>query len=894
MPDATEEKGLLSDAKNATLVNSADDPISMFLKDDPSDMGFVRKSLSGKVIEPYKPSLQIAWAYFEHVTLPRYFVHNKEIHGEYVLAEKGESDEATRLYPVWDTPAKDLGDFGIGIGIYFWTLKCLAYILLLGGIINIPVLEYYSSFAYRQNITDGFNWFLRASAICTNYEWAACPTCTADDWDGRPFSAKSTDRYAATADGQHRFILVNRCGDVTLTQGFCSLAAVIFVITAIYVMQWHSKKAETKLDEAVQTASDYSVQVENPPFDEGYDPEDWKSYFSQFGTVVAVTVAVDNEGLTKVLLERRSYLKLLVDRLPANFKYNKHDLEPVVNAAEPLAWYERLMMSYDPEGLHTKIKELDENIRASVKQRYNLSQVFVTFDTEEGQRNALRKLEISTFDSLHNNKSVVPEEYLFKGKHMLRLSEPAEPNTIRWTDLDETILVRMKARLHSSFLMAIFILFDVILLNTCFLYFGAGTTGFAVTFMNYASFYVITFFVSYESHPSEGERESSMYLKANLFSVINTIGISVFLTPFADTLSGKEGSNLNALYAIYFYAIIQTPILQICDPKSFLFTFVLAPQAPDQRRMNSYFKGSYWNLSQRYTAMSIVLYLTMFYSVLFPSGYLLGSMALAVQYWTDKFCLLRMWSPKPALGNTTAKNDRLVLNLMIVLFAMFSAGAYSSFPYDNTCDETTIVPSDYVGSFTAFDIDKVEVQIPPIASESTSSKFCDQDIVGSVLTSFHWRKASEEWMNSDQKEIAAVFGWTSIVVTLVVSFLLYLKLKKGPLRKFFFKVYEPDGVASAKKFSELKEVALYIPQERVFGNSFPLLLIDTSDIATEFIGWTDPYNLYEEHNVIFDVSVLADMMDSPAVDEKKMFGAFKYWPSSEKRENDHGDHHVCC
>ena len=66
------------------------------------------------------PSLDAAWAYFEHVTLARYLLSNdaasSSARDTMRRAEAGETTHPTRLYNVWSTPEKDLGDFGLGIG----------------------------------------------------------------------------------------------------------------------------------------------------------------------------------------------------------------------------------------------------------------------------------------------------------------------------------------------------------------------------------------------------------------------------------------------------------------------------------------------------------------------------------------------------------------------------------------------------------------------------------------------------------------------------------------------------------------------------------------------------------------------------------------------------------
>ena len=82
----------------------------------------------------------------------------------------------------------------------------------------------------------------------------------------------------------------------------------MIVAIALYLFCFEIlKRKEVCFDEAAQTASDYSIRIENPPGD-ATDPDEWKAFFSQFGTdndgdgqeenhvVTCCTVALDNEG----------------------------------------------------------------------------------------------------------------------------------------------------------------------------------------------------------------------------------------------------------------------------------------------------------------------------------------------------------------------------------------------------------------------------------------------------------------------------------------------------------------------------------------------------------------------------------------------------------------------
>ena len=102
-----------------------------------------------------QPSLQKAWAYFEHVALSRYVLEPKEQserkslivrilrkfrkgNKQLQMAEPGENELPTKLYDPIFTPHKQLGDFGLGIGLYFSTLRAITILTFLAGVLSTP------------------------------------------------------------------------------------------------------------------------------------------------------------------------------------------------------------------------------------------------------------------------------------------------------------------------------------------------------------------------------------------------------------------------------------------------------------------------------------------------------------------------------------------------------------------------------------------------------------------------------------------------------------------------------------------------------------------------------------------------------------------------------------
>lgn len=65
----------------------------------------------------------------------------------------------------------------------------------------------------------------------------------------------------------------------------------------------------------------------------------------------------------------------------------------------------------------------------------------------------------------------------------------------------------------------------------------------------------------------------------------------------------------------------------------------MAPIAVDHQRMNLYFQGTAYDLSERYTNMTNVLFTTFYYSTIFPSSFFFTAATLFVHYWTGKLCV---------------------------------------------------------------------------------------------------------------------------------------------------------------------------------------------------------------------------------------------------------------
>jgi hypothetical protein len=266
---------------------------------------------------PNRPSLEEAWHHYEHVTLPRCYQRSDGLlispqsQEQSLLEEstadatatttttttktktKGESD--SKLYPIIGSPLQDLSNFGVSTRMYLSTLLVFAGILGLAGLGNVPLMIYYWNYANQEK--EGINYMgdptIRSSAICDATEWVECESCNYPEY------ASYFPTYRLDGTNARK----NTCNfEDLMSPGLWSFVSTCLLLFLVAIASWKQRRAEVVLDEAVQTASDYSICIRNPPKDAS-DPEEWRCFFNQYAVdgkgVVMVTVAIDNAELGK-------------------------------------------------------------------------------------------------------------------------------------------------------------------------------------------------------------------------------------------------------------------------------------------------------------------------------------------------------------------------------------------------------------------------------------------------------------------------------------------------------------------------------------------------------------------------------------------------------------------
>lgn len=559
-----------------------------------------------------------AYAFYEHFTLTRHFTETAAEH-RLERAEPGEQ-QATELYsPLW-TPDSQLIEFGIGVALYFSTLRVLAAILIVAGLIHLPNLLYYSGSAYSDGQPGLRSATLAGSAVCTVGEWVVCTTCKWYDYD----NLEEQDRFANATNPDTGEVVTlvygNGCGRPGLQQGIVNYAALIFLIISFLLFALYQRKREMLFDESKQTATDYSVVVNNPP-PNAYSCEEWREFFSQFADkqVVGVAVALNNHKLLSKLIDRRVLRNRLKAILPKNFDIDDEDLVreeaskilkeqegerkgilDLIYGCTVLPILRLMNISLPPDVLVDKIFDLTEEIKELLTKTYEVTKVFVTFETEMGQRNCLEAMSTSKLVINMNQTEQMPPSTIFQGR-VLDVGQPVEPNTVRWLDLHVSTTRKYVQRFCTLVITVGVVGAAGWLVYLCRLNLGAEYAGPLTIVFNSVIPYVVKLLLLLESHANEGSRQQSLYLKITLFRWVNTAILTKVITPFTSTISDGPRDVLVTINSILWSELFLSPFLRLIDIFGNLKKHIIAPRTRTQESMNLYFQGTPYNLGERYT-----------------------------------------------------------------------------------------------------------------------------------------------------------------------------------------------------------------------------------------------------------------------------------------------------
>jgi len=856
------------------------------------------------------PSLEKGWAFFEHQALYRYTISegydmdkpkkslctrlfrslflNKN--KKYDRAEPGEDEVPSRLYK-FSTPHDQLGDFGLGIGLYFSSLRILIVISLICGFISLPNMLYFASDEYDSNKGDRAV-LTPGSAVCTSVDWVACPTCECHD-GFNPIEGSLPQNRCIIEDGL-TFAKKNTCDGTKWDLPATNFAALIFMLISIMIIGWYMRREEVKFDEDEQTAQDYSIHIKNPPGDAN-NPEEWRKFFKENcdGAKLAVcTCAVENDLLVNCLVERREVIRNIHSKRPGE----NMDMIVLAKVAAEIETKRNMLARIlakvvpdIPENF-SRLIALKGKVEGLAQLEYPVTNVFLTFETEEDQRKVLQNLSVGHITAQKNDRSALSDpKYLFRGETVLDVAEPEEPNTIRWQSLNVSVSTQSKQRAYTLSITAVSLFLVAYIIRSL-----SRTRPIFVSYT--ISFFNVVFPVftnvmidNLETHKSETEKQTSMYMIIALFRWTTTAIIYFLVTPFYDTLDGANEGLIFKIEYLFVSDIIVSNLYALVDPIGHIQRHYSAPRAKTQDAMNILFEGLPYELAERYSDMTKILFLCMFYSSIFPFSFFMCAISLTLKYWVDKWNLMRTWKRAPALGPVITKMSRQYMYLIAVGFMAFSSSYYwSGFSFDNLCPNEGINKTyiDKTFSFTAsgnsFNVtDTQESGLITFTDADVDYRFCNMEFkrFPFVPTSGNAKIDPYEYMTEDQIISTTYFGWSAFAI---VIFILgrFLYLWYSGWKQLYISNYEPVGETQGIAWSEVDSRSAYIPQVGSPVFAYPLVACKTDGMDEELFDFKDPDRTYRYYDLTVDAEKLLSA-NSEIAKNNKGFSIVKSWKPDE-------------
>ena len=444
--------------------------------------------------------------------------------------------KATKLYSPVFTPISQMGDFGLGTGLYFTNLRAMTIITFVLGLINIPNMLYFNSDAYSGG-QPGVFIALKGSAICTNHSWVPCPDCL----DNEEYFGRHMSRVANTTNidnfGYNRTLVFakrNLCNGATFQLARINFVTIVFLVLGLIALREYQKKWEVVFEEDEETAHDYSVVIQNPPEDAS-DANEWKEYFEKnFNARVAVvTIGIDNDLLVRTLVERREVLRSLELALEPGASLDVLTLARISSKIEKgrnvLQSIFRQVVHGIPE-FFGRLTVLTSRVQGLAQQDYKVRNVFITFEKESTRLRILNEFAIGTLElNGYMNKDNQGNKRLKFRDKMLKVRQPDEPATIRWQDLNSKTRTRLFQMTVTNIISIGFMAAFAFIIT-----FAYGRSNFigatTISVSNLAFPEVAKLLTDFESHFAEGDKQASLYFKIALFRWINTAIVITVIT----------------------------------------------------------------------------------------------------------------------------------------------------------------------------------------------------------------------------------------------------------------------------------------------------------------------------------------------------------------------------
>lgn len=428
--------------------------------------------------------------------------------------------------------------------------------------------------------------------------------------------------------------------DLPFSVGVCDLVMSLFFIFCICGSYFVESFWVKQMNESVQTARDYSLLVEDPGENDD-DPDIWKEFFSKIKDadgkpckVRYVTIARRNLSLCKLIAEKHKITRKLIE-----FSKITH-LNALGRVSEKL-WLGR----YD---------DVNRELSKAFQEDYPVCKVFVTFELESTQRAYLNALKVPEISAIMDWKGDIDEKFYFhspgeESANVLYVTQPAEPDDIRWENIEEYPWKR------NLMILAGYILVIGAMAATYFIIIysakiSSNLLAGAITVLDILLGTLFELITEWTSPLTEGEKQSSLQLKLFVVRLLISTVLPYVQTEWNAFL---DVDFLSEIITVQLSACFLSPLIDMTDYSGLFSRNFLAPWTSNtQAELNSNWSGTPWSLGERYTVATKILFISLFYAILTPVGLFIGSVSFLLLFVVDRYLLLRKWAPVGLLDSS--------------------------------------------------------------------------------------------------------------------------------------------------------------------------------------------------------------------------------------------------
>eukprot|EP00933_Yihiella_yeosuensis_P042280 TRINITY_DN36836_c0_g1_i1.p1 TRINITY_DN36836_c0_g1~~TRINITY_DN36836_c0_g1_i1.p1 ORF type:complete len:1137 (+),score=220.63 TRINITY_DN36836_c0_g1_i1:150-3560(+) len=344
-------------------------------------------------------------------------------------------DDATHKFkfrPCCKTTARDLGELGVGVRLYFVFLKQIGIVFFICSILTSVNLYFnlVGGMVHDNNVLYKFLGRLTVASL-GNCEGGYCE----DDQDLQNRCLE--DSFPCADD--------NKLSDWTMVIGLCDgLAVLLILFWGLWFSNRTIPKVVKQVDEDTLSATDFSIMIPDPPRELPFDHENYEAklreHFAEVlrgmkdpeltqDPVVEVTLVREYDGAISQFMEKGDMLNTQCSHLIKERELRAKGTPKALKTAD--SHHKKALKEYK------KMTKLEDNLKHQADmtdEQRKVVMAFVTFKTEAIKHKVLNEYRFSTYSIF---RCCQDKKLRFAGRP-LKVVEACEPSDLFWENLDYT------------------------------------------------------------------------------------------------------------------------------------------------------------------------------------------------------------------------------------------------------------------------------------------------------------------------------------------------------------------------------------------------------------------------------------------------------------------------